>query len=132
MKKWYLNPPLGLPYRGDYRVSLRWHLYGLLWFLMPQWFRRWLTNGVYVYLKDYQGEITITMAWPRDDNTPIRSIIYNRVMVGPLLLHDDGTVTNDDGSDSYVHNWMPVDRNWRTEMILKGLQGFDTKGSKYS
>ena len=98
-------------------------VYGLFWFLIPMRLLCWLSNGIIVYLEDFRGGITRTIAWKQNNNS-FESAVYPHEMVGLITLLPDGTVIRDN-TVSYNNYWLPENKDFRVEMILKGAKNFN-------
>lgn len=78
-----------------------------------------------VVLIDFKDRRYITVAKEDNDSDILSSYIYYFTQVGPLNLHPDGTVSSKEYDTSYIYNWLPVDVEKRTWMILQGSRGFE-------
>lgn len=78
-----------------------------------------------VVLIDYKDNLYITIANNVDDSDVLSSFVYYFTQVGPLCLHPDGTVTSPEYKHCYIYNWLPIDVEKRTWMLLQGSRGFD-------
>lgn len=81
-----------------------------------RWIARW-HKGMVVFLLDYQNEIYISVAFPTNDPSVLRSWVYFSNKIGAIDLHSDGTVTKD-YQNYYIYNWLPFDVEERISMVL--------------
>lgn len=102
-----------------FRISSKWILINILKIYCK------LQNSKPVVLIDFRNRLYITVATPIEESTNLSSYSHFFSKVGPILLHPDGTVSTREYNLSYIYNWLPVDRNERTFMILLGARGFD-------
>lgn len=84
-----------------------------------------LDGSMPVVLIDYKDRIYITMADERKDTDTLSSYVYYFTQVGPILLRPDGTVSDVEQDHCYIYNWLPIDIEKRTWMILQGARGFE-------
>lgn len=82
-------------------------------------------NSKPVVLIDFNNFLYISVASKIDGSDDLSSYSHFFTKVGPILLHPDGTVSSREYSHSYIYNWLPIDINERTFMILQGARGFD-------
>ena len=82
-------------------------------------------NRKIVCLLDYNNKRYITVAHSIADSDQLESWVHYRYKIGPIRLNSDGTVSRPDGSEYFIYNWLPINVEERTWMILQGARGFD-------
>ena len=95
----------------------------IVWLFTPMFVKRWIFGGKVVYLLDFQDEVTKSLAWEYDEETLI-SYVYADTKTGPILLHQDGKVTDLKLNEFYIHNWLPKDKEKLAIMALSGAKTF--------
>ena len=84
------------------------------------------TNGsIPVVLLDFKDYLYISTAKQLKDSDELLSYVYFDTEIGPLILHPDGVVSTIADNPSFIYNWLPLDVEHRTWMILQGAKGFD-------
>lgn len=85
-----------------------------------------LKSGEVIALLDYKDRLTYSVAVPMHIDDIKLSYINWQMQIAPIWLYEDGTVSRPHGEISHIQNWLPVDLEKRTFMILQGARGFDT------
>lgn len=74
-----------------------------------------INGGKPIELYDHQGEISYTVSYNNYADAPI-NWLYD---IKYLKLHYDSTVTNLDGSNTYIKYWLPLDKHERFAKIMQ-------------
>lgn len=77
-------------------------------------------KGKLVILYDYEEKVYLSIASPHIEGNPEiqKSYVYFLNKVGPIELHNDGSVTRE-FRPFYIYNWLPFDTDERICMILQ-------------
>ena len=84
-----------------------------------------VTGSIPVVLLDFNDSLYISVAKEIKNSDELISHVYFDTEVGPITLYPDGTVSEIGGRHSFIYNWLPLDVERRTWMILQGARGFD-------
>lgn len=87
------------------------------------YFRMWaFFNRKYrvVELLDYQGRITHALALKQPNSDKFTAFVHFCTRVGPLVLHENGLVTQPNHTESYIMFWQPYDKQDLMMWLLKG------------
>ena len=76
-------------------------------------------NYKVVQLLDYTGNISYALALKQKHSDKLTTFIYHRTRVGPLVLHENGLVTEPDHGETYVMFWQPTNRQDFMMWLLK-------------
>lgn len=85
----------------------------------------WLDGSIPVVLKDYKNRLFISDARAVPHRSSLFGYIVWQYKIGPIILEEHGQVLDYEGKQTFVENWLPLDREKRIEMILKYDCGFD-------
>lgn len=97
----------------------------ILWmgFSDKLWYFRVLTffnkNYRVVELLDYQGKITHNLALRQKNSQKLTTFIYHGTRVGPLVLHENGLVTEPNHKETYIMFWQPYDKQELMMWLLR-------------
>lgn len=86
------------------------------------YFRMWtFINKKYrvVELLDYQGKITHNLALRQKNSQKLTTFIYHGTRVGPLVLHENGLVTEPNHKETYIMFWQPYDKQELMMWLLR-------------
>jgi hypothetical protein len=84
-----------------------------------------VTGMIPVVLLSFDNHLYISVAKEIKNSNELISHVYFDTEVGPISLYPDGTALEIDGEYSFIYNWLPLDVERRTWMILQGAKGFD-------
>ena len=89
-------------------------------------FEAWRTGGQAVAVKRNDDRVFFTVAKQYPEGTMLCDLYY-RAGIRPLFLMTDGSVIDARGMFDFKEtwNWLPVNLEERTWMILQGARGFD-------
>lgn len=76
-------------------------------------------NYKVVQLLDYTGNLSYALALKQKHSDKLTTFIYHRTRVGPLVLHENGLVTEPDHDETYVMFWQPNNRQDLMMWLLK-------------
>lgn len=84
-----------------------------------------VTGAIPVVLLSFDDSLYISVAKEIKNSDELLSHVYFDTEVGPISLYPDGTALEIDGRYSFIYNWLPIDVERRTWMILQGARGFE-------